>query len=228
MKAAVRKNTEFLNNWNGFKVINKLEFPLEWGLGSSSTLINNVANWAEINPFLLHFDIASGSGYDIACAEADGPIIYQLKDDELHFEEVDFDPNFLDQVFFVHLGNKQNTKSAISHYSKTVKKRRELADRVGQITDEVLACQSIDRFIDLIEEHENLLSTELSLKRLKDERFSDFNGTIKSLGAWGGDFAMVVSRSSIDADMAYFKSKGLKTMIPYHEMIYSTSIKKPA
>lgn len=226
LKGAVRENTEFLNTWNGFKAISKLEFPKEWGLGSSSTLINNVANWAEINPFHLHFAISTGSGYDIACAEADGPVIYQLKDDELHFEEIDFDPSFMDQVFFLYLGNKQDTKSGISHYSKQAKKRKELADKVSLLTESAINCTTLSEFCAIIEEHEDLISTELNLKKVKSERFSDFEGTIKSLGAWGGDFAMVVSKHSVEADMAYFKSKGYTTAVPYYDMLYSTTLVK--
>ena len=46
--------------------------------------------------------------------------------------------------------------------------------------------------------------------------FSDFDGTIKSLGAWGGDFVMIVSNSN---PKKYFESKGFTTLLHYHEMI---------
>lgn len=226
LKGAVRQNTEFLNTWNGFKAINRLEFPRLWGLGTSSTLINNVANWAEVNPFHLHFAVSTGSGYDIACAEADGPLIYQLKDDELHFEEIDFDPSFMDQVFFVYLGNKQSTKSAISHYSKQAKKRRELAEEVSKLTEAAIACDDLTDFCDIVDAHEALLSKELNLKTVKSERFTDYNGSIKSMGAWGGDFAMAVSKGSVEADMAYFKTKGYATNIPYYDMLHATTLVK--
>ena len=37
-----------------------------------------------MNPYILLFDTFGGSGYDIACAEAEGPVLYQLLEDELH------------------------------------------------------------------------------------------------------------------------------------------------
>ena len=55
------------HNWN---------FLWIGGLGSSSTLIYCVAEWAEVNPLMLYFKIDDGSGYDVACAFADGPITY--------------------------------------------------------------------------------------------------------------------------------------------------------
>ena len=33
LKNAVRLNSEFLSQWNGFKIETQLEFPLDWGLG---------------------------------------------------------------------------------------------------------------------------------------------------------------------------------------------------
>ncbi len=225
LKGAVRYNTEFLNKWNGFKAISRLEFPINWGLGSSSTLINNVASWAEINPFHLHFNISSGSGYDIACADADGPITYQLKDDELNFQEIDFDPSFLDHVYFLYLGNKQSSESAIYHYSKNVKKRKELAKKVSALTDEAINSNSLIDFSKVIEEHETLLAKEIGMQKVKEVRFPDFEGSIKSLGAWGGDFAMVLSDLPKEQLVTYFADKGYETFISYEDMLYTSQVK---
>ena len=55
-----------------------VDFPLEWGLGSSSTVINNIARLFNISPFKLHFSCSNGSGYDIACASSESPIALPL------------------------------------------------------------------------------------------------------------------------------------------------------
>jgi mevalonate kinase len=44
-------NDHFKENFKGIEAITKLEFPNNWGLGSSSTLINNLASWAHIDAF---------------------------------------------------------------------------------------------------------------------------------------------------------------------------------
>ena len=46
-------NPEFLKSDSGYKIITKLTFPKFWGLGTSSTLINNIAQWLQINAFTL-------------------------------------------------------------------------------------------------------------------------------------------------------------------------------
>ena len=221
LKGAVRYNTEFLNNWNGFKVINRLDFARDWGLGSSSTLTHNVANWAGINPFHLHFQISNGSGYDIACANAEHPLVYQVVDDEISFTELDFDPGCLDQIHFVHLGQKQNSKDAVTQYLRSAKKRKQVAKEITKLTDEALSCRGIKSLQDIMVEHEKIIGGQLNTTPIKEERFDDFHGAIKSLGAWGGDFVMVVSELSETEISTYFKSKGLNTIIPYRKMIYN-------
>ncbi len=76
---AKRLNPNFLNGKMGYEVHTTLSFPREWGLGSSSTLISNIAQWANVDPFALLSETFNGSGYDIACAQHNRPIIYQIK-----------------------------------------------------------------------------------------------------------------------------------------------------
>ena len=64
--------------------------------------------------------------------------------------------------------------------------------------------------------HETIISKLINQKPIKDRLFSDYNGSIKSLGAWGGDFILVTSK---DNPKSYFKNKGYKTIIPYKELI---------
>ena len=221
LKGAVRYNTEFLNNWNGFKVINRLEFSRHWGLGSSSSVIGNVAQWADVNPFHLHFYVSNGSGYDIACAGASGPLTYQLLDDQLSYEEIDFEPGCLNNIYFVYLGRKQSSGDAIIHYTQKAKKRKSLAKQISVVTEKALKCKGLKALREVIDEHENIISTELGMEKIKDKYFADFNGSMKSLGAWGGDFCMVATEQSVMEVKAYFNSKGLNTVISYDDMSLS-------
>jgi len=69
-----------------------------------------------------------------------------------------------------------------------------------------------------MDEHEQIISTELGMPKIKDKHFSDFDGSIKSLGAWGGDFCMVASKLSSVEISSYFASKGLNTVLSYEDM----------
>ncbi|NNE27803.1 MAG: GHMP kinase [Saprospiraceae bacterium] len=227
LKGAVRLNSEFLSKWNGFDVKTELEFPLDWGLGSSSTLTYLVAQWADVNPLLLHFEISNGSGYDVACAGAEFPISYQIADDSVSYTEVDFDPPFKDKLYFVHLNQKQSSDKAIDFYFKKAKKKKTLASKLTDITDAVLDCKSFSKFCSLIEEHENLVAEHLILQKIKDSHFHDFEGVTKSLGAWGGDFALAATDKGDNYIKDYFNSRGFQTVLSYEQMLLPTEELSP-
>jgi mevalonate kinase len=208
-------NSEFIDNAKGFKITTNLTFPRKWGLGTSSTLINNIAQWTKTNAFTLLKNSFGGSGYDIACAQNDTPILYKIKDNSA--APVSFQPDFTKNIYFVYLNKKQNSKAAIHAYNNH--KDQNLTKSVAEnntITKAILNAKTLKEFAYAVEKHEIHLSIILELETIKEIAFPDFNGTIKSLGAWGGDFVMVVSKED---PTAYFAAKGYETILSYDEMI---------
>ncbi len=92
LRQARSQNVHFLRDEADTIVETKLEFPLNWGLGSSSTLIYNIAQWAYVSPFELSSKTFGGSGYDIACAQSMGPIIYSSTTKGPVWKSVTFSP----------------------------------------------------------------------------------------------------------------------------------------
>ncbi len=219
LKSAVRLNSEFLSTWSGFKVETQLEFPLNWGLGSSSSLISLVSEWAEISPFHLHFEVSNGSGYDIACAKAEAPITYQVTKDEIQFSEFDFEPNFVKNLYLVYLNVKQNSEKEVQINSDKFKKNVEVIDRITEISDELMKNKSFVKFVELIGEHEQLVSKVIGRETVQSERFKNFNGVVKSLGAWGGDFALAASSEGDDYVKKYFNKNGYHTIYKFDEFV---------
>jgi mevalonate kinase len=209
-------NPDLIKNANGFSISTQLTFPRKWGLGTSSTLINNIAQWFEINPFELLKNSFGGSGYDIACAQNDFPIIYRLEQGKPIVKKVFFDPAFSENIYFVYLNQKQNSKNAIASYKEKKNNLKTQKEIINQITESVLEIKNMDAFAKALQNHEKQLSTILETKTVKEALFPDFNGTIKSLGAWGGDFVLVISQED---PKPYFISKGYETIISYNEMI---------
>ncbi|HEY1195423.1 GYDIA family GHMP kinase [Flavobacterium sp.] len=212
---AYKLNPKFIDNSNGYKVSTHLSFPRNWGLGTSSTLINNIAQWAEVNAFTLLNNSFGGSGYDIACAQNNTPVLYQIKDNVV--KQVEFNPDFKDHIYFVYLNKKQNSKSAIYAYNNN--KNHHLAQSVAEnnkITHAILNAKTLKEFASAVQKHEIHLSNILEMQTIKEAVFPDFNGVIKSLGAWGGDFVMVVSKEN---PTEYFVKKGYETILSYQEMI---------
>ena len=220
LKEAKNLNPAFLTSDEGFVVKTTLTFPRNWGLGSSSTLINSIANWAKVDAFKLLWNSFKGSGYDIACAQNDRPIFYQIKGEEPIIKKVEFNPSFKDNLFFVHLNQKQDSKEGIAKYREYLDSARYdikgKIKRISAISDEFLSAKSIEGFNQLIVEHEQIISSIIKLKPVKEKLFPDYSGEIKSLGAWGGDFVLVTGNESTPA---YFKNKGFETIISYSKMV---------
>ena len=210
------QNPLLLTDSDGFLVETRLTFPRLWGLGTSSTLINNLAQWARVDAFQLLWKAFGGSGYDIACAQHNSPLTYQLNDGEPEVEQIDFDPIFKDSLYFVHLNQKQSSKEAISNYRKQQFDKLELVEHVSDITKKMIHASTLAGLETLMEEHETLLSKVLKIQPIKQRLFPDYFGAIKSLGAWGGDFVLATGD---DKTRSYFKSKGFETVIPYSKMI---------
>ncbi|QCE40708.1 GYDIA family GHMP kinase [Psychroserpens sp. NJDZ02] len=215
LNAAKQLNPEFLTKQDGFKITTTLEFPQDWGLGTSSTLINNLATWAKVDPYTLLERSFGGSGYDIACAQEDSALHYSLNNTLPKTELVDFKPIFSDQLYFVHLNKKQNSREGIAHYKSNRHNLTETIAAINQLTIAFTTCKSITAFQQLIEQHETLIARVTNQKTVKEILFSDFNGSIKSLGAWGGDFILVASTTN---PTDYFKAKDYHTILKYTDM----------
>jgi mevalonate kinase len=217
LQEAFKLNPDFINTSNGYCVTTALSFPRNWGLGTSSTLINNIAQWLEVDAFVLLKNSFGGSGYDIACAQNDFPILYTLENEKPIVEKVAFEPDFLKNLYFVYLEKKQSSKASILSYYNNKNTNLEKSIAINNtITQAVLGAKSLDKFALALEEHEAEMSVILEMKTIKESHFPDFKGVIKSLGAWGGDFVLVVSAEN---PTNYFYQKGFKTIIPYKNMI---------
>ncbi|PNW27600.1 GYDIA family GHMP kinase [Formosa algae] len=216
LNTARSMNSEFLKHHIGYTIKTHLDFPNNWGLGTSSTLINNIANWADINPYKLLELTFGGSGYDIACASNNTPITYTLHETSPIVKPVTFHPEFYKHIYFVHLNQKQNSREGIAHYKANTADKSKAIAAINTITEALMNCDDLNAFNSLIEMHEAIISDVIKLQAVKTVLFPDFNGSIKSLGAWGGDFVMVCSK---DNPTPYFKEKGYHTILPYQDMI---------
>jgi mevalonate kinase len=209
-------NSDFINHSDGYIVSTNLTFPKFWGLGTSSTLINNIASWLQIDAFVLLKNAFGGSGYDIACAQNDLAILYRLEKEKPIIKTINFNPTFKENIYFVYLNKKQNSKNAIANYRK---KQGDFANSIAiinEITKAIINTTELEEFAKQIEKHEVLMSKILEMQTIKEVLFPDFDGAITSLGAWGGDFVMAISKNN---PIDYFSTKGYDVVLLYDEMI---------
>ncbi len=197
-----------------------LDFPNDWGLGSSSTLISLLAQYANVDPYELLAKTFGGSGYDIACATAISAITYQLTTHDSRLTTaINFQPSFSNHLYFVHLNQKQNSREGIQHYKNLTIDKTEYIEQISEITQKLIHANELDEFCYYLEVHENIVGNVLNLRKVKEIYFSDFPGTVKSLGAWGGDFILVASDESPEMITRYFQQKGFSTILSYKDMI---------
>ncbi len=203
-----------LKSDTSYHIKTNLQFPSDFGLGSSSTLMNNLAEWANIDPFILNEISLGGSGYDVAVAKEKSAVLYSRFPERV-YETIDFQPSFKDELIFVHLNQKQDTREGISHY-RSKPTSTELINDYSALTKKIVNSQNLEEFSELMTIHEQKLSDFLETPTVKEKYFQDCPSFVKSLGAWGGDFVLA---SKFGDYIKYFEGLGFTKIFSWKDLI---------
>lgn len=199
----------------------RLEFNRSFGLGSSSTLLYNLGQWSNLDPFALSEASFGGSGYDIACAGASGPILYQRRKSGKIIKPISFNPPFKDCIYFAYSGQKQNSRDGITAYRSLNKKGRKTAiEQVSKISQDLLKTEDLEEFEDILFTHERLIGDVLRQPTILESNFAEFSGLVKSLGAWGGDFLLFTHREGKASLEEYLARRKIGPVFGYDELIF--------
>ena len=207
------------NSLRGFDAVMKLDFDRESGMGTSSTLISLISQWLGCDPYQLQFKCFGGSGYDIACAQANSAVIYNYNDAEPIAQEINFNPSIKDQIFFVYLNRKQNSRDSIAQFDPallTADLRLELSNMSTRFIE---ASNSLSDYNNAIVRHEEIIANLIGVQPVKEQLFPDFNGAIKSLGGWGGDYVMATGDV---AARQYFIDKGYAKIHEWDDVVLNS------
>lgn len=215
LQTAKTLNPDFLKENENLDVKAYLNFDQAWGLGTSSSLVNNIAQWSQTDAFDLLSYAFGGSGYDVAVAQHDKPILYTRIEKKPYIKEVTLDWPFKDELFFVYLNKKQNSQKEVVRYNGFIKKDKEQQE-ISKISESITSIKTRAEFEEIISKHEKIISEAIEVSPVKDQLFKDYPYAMKSLGAWGGDFILVCGNKK---DMDYFTAKGYDTIIPFNKMI---------
>lgn len=218
LKAVQKLNPSAFNENLCFET--HLDFDPEWGLGSSSTLISNFAQWAGVDPYELLRLTFGGSGYDIACATANSPVFYHLEGEKPVVQPADFNPPFASQLYFIYQGKKQQSGKEVKSFNQRMQEYDYLddVDAVSAISEALPNITTLNDFRRFIDVHEDILAHCLDREPVKTQ-YPDFEGSLKSLGAWGGDFILAATEWTHEQVTDYFKHKGLDTVFNYHDIV---------
>ena len=206
-------DVQFKTN-QSYHIKTNLQFPPDFGLGSSSTLMSNLGEWAQIDAFILNERSLGGSGYDVAVAKEKSAILYSRFPERV-YEKVIFDPIFKNELIFIHLNQKQDTREGISHY-KSKPKSQNLINEYSDLTKAILKTEDLEEFSQLMTLHEEKLSDFLGITTVKEKYFQNCPSFVKSLGAWGGDFVLASKFGDYEA---YFKSLGFDRIFEWNDLI---------
>lgn len=198
-----------------------IDFDRNYGLGTSSTFLSLLGQWSGVNPFLLQEKSFRGSGFDIAAATASQAIIYQVQQRNDGKERVvipfDIPDNISSQLLFVYTGKKQTSLSEVLSFSSIETPQWQITE-MNTIVDEVVQCSNIEAFENLMNRSEQLMSQILQTETIKEKQFHDYPFSVKSLGAWGGDFIMATFRDETLA-REYFQHKEMNPIFDFRQLV---------
>ena len=199
----------------GFEVQLEADFPLEWGFGSSSTLVSLLSQWSGTDPFFLLKNSFGGSGYDVACATAQSPIVFESGKNTC--EIVELSEKVTSKLLFIYSGKKQKSKNEVLRFEQLGVSEEQI-NQMNEFVSSFIACGEIENAEMIIRQSEELLSGILDLEPIKNSTFSDYRYGIKSLGAWGGDFFLATYRDEEEAKN-YFRKRGYGIQFNYDQII---------
>lgn len=219
LTSALELNPGFGIKLENTNVISNMDFNRRWGFGSSSSLISNIAYWAEVDVFELHKKVSQGSGYDVLISRENGPMVFQLVEENYTLTKANFAPEFKNEVFFVYLGKKQDSAKSVLDFKQSKKNLRSEVEQISEITYHLKKAHSLDDFEYFVREHEQILASVLKQRPIKETIFKSIQGEAKSLGAWGGDFAMVTWQYGKSDLKKQLEKINLDTVFEFDELI---------
>lgn len=218
LQAAERHKPGCVRQAAGWLVQTRLEFNRHWGLGSSSSLVSLLAQWLQLDAFAFYFATQTGSGYDLACATATGPVLYTRESPQPRVQSVRFNPPFAHQLRWVYLRQKQNSLREVKSYLRSGKPDEGLLHEVSDLTRSILTATDLEGFSSLLAEHENLIGQALGRKTVGETQFAGYPGQAKSLGAWGGDFVLL-SLPEPEACLQWLANNHFETVLYYDTLV---------
>ncbi len=219
LRVARTLSPRFLDGSLNFNVETKLEFHTEFGFGSSSTLIANLASWAAIDPYALQWQALGGSGYDIACARASSPVFYHLEKGKPVAEPLQWQPPFKEHLYFIYLGHKQRTEDSIRRFQKKAVYGQNEIREISALSEKIVSTTTLEEFEKLLRQHEKIMASVLGQMPVGEQIVFQNTGVVKSLGAWGGDFVLASRRETDAAFRQQMKKQGFHIVFRWDELV---------
>ncbi len=209
------KKPDFLSNGATLTFHNR--FPVNWGLGTSSATVSSVCRLAGIEPYTINEKLTGGSGADIATTTANNWILYRKTLTIPQRWEIPLSYRFAENTWFIYSGKKQETARHINKVTSQYQKNFGSWAPVNEFVYRFVAATTLPELMKIVNDHELFIAEATGLNTIRD-KFPDFPGTLKSLGAWGGDFFMALSHQKDDFVRDYFSSRGYTDIFSWKQL----------
>lgn len=191
---AIQENSQFFKTYKTVRIETRLEFDQKSGLGSSSTWINNFCDWCRIDTHTAQLKVLNGSGYDVAIANVQKPLVFWLNNNVPNWSPWQLNIEISKLWTVVFLGAKVNSRNSVSS-TETYKLVENSISKtmLDHVLDQIKTAETTGQMEMSLEIWQKLLSQLLGLPtpydffKVEPVKF----GLCKWLGAWGGDMILV-------------------------------------
>ncbi len=198
LKVLTLVSPNFWKPGKSYRFETRLEFDRNSGLGSSSTFIELVCRYFKLDPFQVQDKVFGGSGYDVAIAAVQKPLIFWRTENDIHFRQWSLNPELTKDWKVVFLGNKVNSRTSTSHVN----------DMLDDLAKDENYQMQIQKIIEIVRDAKELMAVETGIEMYQMflsqllgmvTPYTFFGvkplprGVCKWLGAWGGDMLLVNS-----------------------------------
>ena len=202
------------------RIETECEFNRSFGLGSSSTLVCNLAKWSGVNAHILQEHAFGGSGYDVAVGNLGRPLVYWRESNQPNWSAWQLPPELTREWYLVFPGQKQNSRESLTGVKSQLDKISTdvaLLQQMNACIQAIKSPRSLPMLEAMLEMWQALLSQRLELPRPYDDLgLSPVKGGLcKYLGAWGGD-VLLVNLTFLQAHETAFENMEL---IPWNEFV---------
>lgn len=201
----------------GLHITTALEFDPSWGMGSSSTLMVNVARLFDVSAFDIHKALSKGSGFDIAAGMTGMPFYFRLQKNQRKIVPARLPDLFYQHAFFVYSGHKADSQKAVNVFHQKQQDLKMPVKYINEITAQFAEVETFEELSRITSEHEIFMEEVLGMKSPL-RRFADYPYGMKSLGAWDGDFFLALHPGDKSEVERYFYHKECPVVFQANEL----------
>lgn len=201
----------FFESGKSIRLVTRLEFNRNSGLGSSSTFVALMSQFFGLNPQEVQAQLFGGSGYDVAIAQVQKPLIFWKNEQGAHFRPWKLSSSLTQQWNIVFWGEKVNSRTSSANVKNTLE----------QLSQDTAYKMQLEKILSLTRDAQDIPTLETSLEMMQmflsqllemDTPYQTLGikpvsqGLCKWLGAWGGDM-LLVNKKILQEYSTVFKNK---------------------